>query len=149
MLHLARHSAFTPQDLQKMMGFSVGFDSIFDRFFDMDLTRDSGYPPYNIRKINEAQYVIEIALAGFSKDDIEVELTEGNLAVRSKKEEETNGEDSFVHKGIAKRSFLRSWTLSDDIIVQGADLKDGMLIINLEKVIPDEKKPRLIQIGSK
>jgi molecular chaperone IbpA len=114
----------------------------------MDTTRDSGYPPYNIRKINEAQYVIEIALAGFSKDDIEVELTEGNLAVRSKKEEETNGDDSFVHKGIAKRSFLRSWTLSDDIIVKGADLKDGMLIINLEKVIPDEKKPRLIQIGS-
>ena len=148
MLHLARHSAFTPQDLQKMMGFSVGFDSVFDRFFDMDTTRDSGYPPYNIRKINEAQYVIEIALAGFSKDDIEIEVTEGNLAVRSKKEEETNGDDSFVHKGIAKRSFLRSWTLSDDIIVQGADLKDGMLIINLEKVIPDEKKPRLIQIGS-
>ena len=148
MFTLARHSAFTPQDLQKMMGFSVGFDSIFDRFFDMDLTRDSGYPPYNIRKINEAQYVIEIALAGFSKDDIEVEVTEGTLAVRSKKEEETNGDDSFVHKGIAKRSFLRSWTLSDDIIVKGADLKDGMLIINLEKVIPDEKKPRLIQIGS-
>ena len=148
MLHLARHSAFTPQDLQKMMGFSVGFDSVFDRFFDMDTTRDSGYPPYNIRKINEAQYVIEIALAGFSKDDIEIELTEGNLAVRSKKEEETNGDDSFVHKGIAKRSFLRSFTLSDDIIVKGADLKDGMLIINLEKVIPDEKKPRLIQIGS-
>ena len=148
MLHLARHSAFTPQDLQKMMGFSVGFDSIFDRFFDMDTTRDSGYPPYNIRKINEAQYVIEIALAGFSKDDIEVEVTEGTLTVRSKKEEETNGDESFVHKGIAKRSFLRSWTLSDDIIVKGADLKDGMLIINLEKVIPDEKKPRLIQIGS-
>ena len=148
MLHLARHSAFTPQDLQKMMGFSVGFDSVFDRFFDMDTTRDSGFPPYNIRKINEAQYVIEIALAGFSKDDIEIELTEGNLAVRSKKEEETNGDESFVHKGIAKRSFLRSWTLSDDIIVKGADLKDGMLIINLEKVIPDEKKPRLIQIGS-
>ena len=148
MFQLARHSAFTPQDLQKMMGFSVGFDSVFDRFFDMDTTRDSGYPPYNIRKINEAQYVIEIALAGFSKDDIEIELTEGNLAVRSKKEEETNGDESFVHKGIAKRSFLRSWTLSDDIIVKGADLKDGMLIINLEKVIPDEKKPRLIQIGS-
>ena len=148
MLQLARHSAFTPQDLQKMMGFSVGFDSIFDRFFDMDTTRDSGYPPYNIRKINEAQYVIEIALAGFSKDDIEVEVTEGTLAVRSKKEEETNGDESFVHKGIAKRSFLRTYTLSDDVVVQGADLKDGMLIINLEKVIPDEKKPRLIQIGS-
>ena len=149
MFTLARHSAFTPQDLQKMMGFSVGFDSIFDRFFDMDTTRDSGYPPYNIRKINEAQYVIEIALAGFSKEDIEVEVTEGNLTIRSKEEKETDEDESFVHKGIAKRSFLRSFTLSDDIIVKGADLKDGMLIINLEKVIPDEKKPRLIQIGSK
>jgi len=149
MFTLARHSAFTPQDLQKMMGFSVGFDSVFDRFFDMDLTRDSGYPPYNIRKINEAQYVIEIALAGFSKEDIEVEVTEGNLTIRSKEEKETDEDESFVHKGIAKRSFLRSFTLSDDIIVKGADLKDGMLIINLEKVIPDEKKPRLIQIGSK
>ena len=151
MFTLARHSAFTPQDLQKMMGFSVGFDSIFDRFFDMDTTRDSGYPPYNIRKINEAQYVIEIALAGFSKDDIEVELTEGTLTVRSKKlEEQTemDSEGSYVHKGIAKRSFLRCWTLSDDIFVKGADLKDGMLVINLEKVIPDEKKPRLIKIGS-
>ena len=148
MFTLARHSAFTPQDLQKMMGFSVGFDSVFDRFFDMDLTRDSGYPPYNIRKINEAQYVIEIALAGFSKEDIEVEVTEGNLAIRSKEEKETDEDDSFVHKGIAKRSFLRSFTLSDDIIVKGADLKDGMLIIDLEKVIPEEKKPRLIQIGS-
>ena len=151
MLQLARHSAFTPQDLQKMMGFSVGFDSIFERFFDMDTTRDSGYPPYNIRKINEAQYVIEIALAGFSKDDIEVEVTEGTLTIRSKKLEEQTvevSEDSYVHKGIAKRSFLRCWTLSDDIFVKGADLKDGMLVINLEKVIPDEKKPRLINIGS-
>ena len=151
MFTLARHSAFTPQDLQKMMGFSVGFDSIFERFFDMDTTRDSGYPPYNIRKINEAQYVIEIALAGFSKDDIEVEVTEGTLTIRSKKLEdqvELNSEDSYVHKGIAKRSFLRCWTLSDDMVVGGADLKDGMLVINLEKVIPDEKKPRLINIGS-
>ena len=148
MFTLARHSAFTPQDLQKMMGFSVGFDSVFDRFFDMDLTRDSGYPPYNIRKINEAQYVIEIALAGFSKEDIEVEVTEGNLTIRSKEEKETDEDESFVHKGIAKRSFMRTFSLSDDIIVKGADLKDGMLIVELEKVIPDEKKPRLIQIGS-
>ena len=149
---LARHSAFTPQDFQKAMGFSIGFDSLFDRLFDMDTTRDSGYPPYNIRKVNELQYVIELALAGFSKDDIEVEVTEGQLAIRSKKLEEkteVNSDDSFVHKGIAKRSFMRQFTLSDDIIVKGADLKDGILIIDLEKVIPDEKKPRLIQIGSK
>ena len=70
-MFLARHSAFTPQDLQKVMGHTIGFDTIFDRLFDMDLTRDSGYPPYNIRKINELQYYIELALAGFSKEDIE------------------------------------------------------------------------------
>ena len=149
MLHLARHSAFTPQDLQKMMGFSVGFDSIFDRFFDMDLTRDSGYPPYNIRKDSELTYSIEVALAGFSKDDIEVEVTDGQLVIRSKEnEKDEDKSESFVHKGIARRSFNRTFSLSDDIIVKGADLKDGMLIIDLERVIPDEKKPRLIEIGS-
>ena len=149
MFQLARHSAFTPQDIQKMMGFSVGFDSVFDRFFDMDTNREQGYPPYNIRKVNDLQYVIELALAGFSKDDIEVELTDGLLAIRSKdRKEEEEDSDSFVHKGIARRSFSRTYTLSDDVIVKGADLKDGMLIINLERVIPDEKKPRLIQIGT-
>ena len=145
---LARHSAFTPQDFQKMLGFSVGFDSVFERFFDMDTNREQGYPPYNIRKINDIQYVIELALAGFSKDDIEVELTDGQLVIRSKDRKEEEDSDSFVHKGIARRSFSRTYTLSDDVVVKGADLKDGMLIINLERVIPDEKKPRLIQIGS-
>tara|TARA_B100001013_G_C24593457_1_gene435781 strand:+ start:931 stop:1329 length:399 start_codon:yes stop_codon:yes gene_type:complete len=132
------------------MGFTIGFDSLFDRLFDMDTTRDSqGYPPYNIRKVNDLQYVIELALAGFSKDDIEVEVTDGQLSIRSKEEKKEEEESSyFVHKGIAKRSFSRTYTLSDDIIVKGADLKDGMLIVELEKVIPDEKKPRLIQIGS-
>ena len=148
-MFLARHSAFTPQDLQKVMGHTIGFDTIFDRLFDMDLTRDSGYPPYNIRKINEFQYTIELALAGFSKSDIEIEVTDGQLAIRSKEDiMKDDSNDSFVHKGIAKRSFMRSFSLSDDIIVKGADLKDGMLIVELERVIPDEKKPRLIQIGS-
>ena len=147
---LARHSALTPQDFQKMMGFTIGFDSLFDRLFDMDTTREpQGYPPYNIRKVNDLQYVIELALAGFSKDDIEVEVTDGQLSIRSKEEKKEEEESSyFVHKGIAKRSFSRTYTLSDDIIVKGADLKDGMLTVNLEKVIPDEKKPRLIQIGT-
>ena len=149
---LARHSALTPQDFQRWQGLSIGFETFFDRIFDMDTTRDSqGYPPYNIRKVNDLQYIIELALAGFSKDDIEVEVTDGQLAIRSKKleeKEETTSKDSFVHKGIARRSFSRTYTLSDDIIVKGADLKDGMLTVNLEKVIPDEKKPRLIQIKS-
>ena len=146
---LARHSAFTPQDFQKLMGHTVGFDTIFHRFFNMDITRESGNPPYNIRKQNELQYSIELALAGFSKEDIEVEVTDGQLVIRSKEnEKEEEKSESFVHKGIARRSFMRTFSLSDDIIVKGADLKDGMLIVDLERVIPDEKKPRLIQIGS-
>ena len=155
MYTLAPHTFPTPQDLQKMLGFSVGFDTFFNRLSNVD-TAQTSYPPYNIRKINDLQYVVELALAGFTKDDIEVELTEGTLTVRSilKKddggdndESSSNNEIGFVHRGIAKRSFSRSFQLSDDIVVKNADLKDGMLIVNLERVIPEEKKPRLIPIG--
>ena len=135
-----------------MLGFSVGFDGLFNRLNTMD-TAQSGYPPYNIRKINDLQYVVELALAGFSKSDIEVEVTDGTLTIRSTTEKDDgadndeNNEINFVHRGIAKRTFSRAFQLSDDIIVQSADLQDGMLIVNLERVIPDEKKPRLIPIG--
>ena len=152
MYTLAPHTFPTPQDLQKMLGFSVGFDGLFNRLNTMD-TAQSGYPPYNIRKINDLQYVVELALAGFSKSDIEVEVTDGTLTIRSTTEKDDgadndeNNEINFVHRGIAKRTFSRAFQLSDDIIVQSADLQDGMLIVNLERVIPDEKKPRLIPIG--
>ena len=152
MYTLAPHTFPTPQDLQKMLGFSVGFDGLFNRLNSMD-TAQSGYPPYNIRKINDLQYVVELALAGFSKSDIEVEVTDGTLTIRSTTEKDDgadndeNNEINFVHRGIAKRTFSRAFQLSDDIIVQSADLQDGMLIVNLERVIPDEKKPRLIPIG--
>ena len=152
MLHhtLAPFTSLTPQDFQKRLGFSVGFDSVFDSFLNMDITRDTGYPPYNIRKLNEYQYAIEMALAGFSKQDIEVEAEDGRLTVRSKSdtsEEQGDNNDNYVHRGIAKRSFLRQFNLSDDIIVKSADLKDGMLTVSLEREIPEEKKPRLIPIG--
>ena len=152
MLTLAPHTFPTQQDLQKMLGFSVGFDGLFNRLNTMD-TAQSGYPPYNIRKINDLQYVVELALAGFSKSDIEVEVTDGTLTIRSTTakddgaDNDENNEINFVHRGIAKRTFSRAFQLSDDIIVKNADLQDGMLIVNLERVIPDEKKPRLIPIG--
>ena len=152
MLTLAPHTFPTQQDLQKMLGFSVGFDGLFNRLNTMD-TAQSGYPPYNIRKLNDLQYVVELALAGFSKSDIEVEVTEGTLTIRSTTakddgaDNDENNEINFVHRGIAKRTFSRAFQLSDDIIVKNADLQDGMLIVNLERVIPDEKKPRLIPIG--
>ena len=152
MLTLAPHTFPTQQDLQKMLGFSVGYDGLFNRLNTMD-TAQSGYPPYNIRKLNDLQYVVELALAGFSKSDIEVEVTDGTLTIRSVTakddgaDNDENNEINFVHRGIAKRTFSRAFQLSDDIIVQSADLQDGMLIVNLERVIPDEKKPRLIPIG--
>jgi len=148
MYTLAPHTFPTPQDLQKMLGFSVGFDGFFNRLTNMDIAQ-SGYPPYNIRKINELQYVVELALAGFSKSDIEVEVTDGTLTIRTAtaKDDGTDNDENFVHRGIAKRTFSRQFNLSDDIIVKNADLQDGMLIVNLERVIPDEKKPRLIPIG--
>ena len=149
MLTLAPHTFPTQQDLQKMLGFSVGFDGLFNRLSNVD-TAQSGYPPYNIRNLNDLQYVVELALAGFSKSDIEVEVTDGTLTIRSvtaKDDDGADNDENFVHRGIAKRTFSRQFNLSDDIIVKNADLQDGMLIVNLERVIPDEKKPRLIPIG--
>ena len=147
MYTLAPHTFPTPQDLQKMLGFSVGFDGFFNRLTNMDIAQ-SGYPPYNIRKLNDLQYVVELALAGFSKSDIEVEVTDGTLTIRTvAKDDGADNDENFVHRGIAKRTFSRQFNLSDDIIVKNADLKDGMLIVNLERIIPDEKKPRLIPIG--
>ena len=88
-----------------------------------------------------------MAVAGLSEDDLEVELKEGMLSVRSK--QSTEDESTYVHRGIAKRTFERAWTLSDDIVVKGCDLINGMLTVELEKIIPEEKRARLIPIGDK
>ena len=145
----ASHMPLNFGDMEKALGFTVGFDSMFDRLFgalDHPNASHQGYPPYNIRKDGETKYFIEMAVAGFSEEDLEVELKEGILSVRSgvgKKEEEVE----YVHRGIAKRTFERNFTLSDDVIVKGCDLNNGMLIVELEKVIPEEKRARLIPIG--
>ena len=146
MLHLARYSSIRPSDLEKALGITVGFDSMFDRLFD-DVERNGNipsYPPYNIRKDQEDFYTIEMAVAGFSKEDLEAELKDGVLTVRSRPEKV---EGEYLHKGIAKRSFSKSFTLADDMVIQGADLVNGMLTINLERIVPEEKKPRMIEIG--
>ena len=143
---LAQHTNFTAGDLERFMGLTVGFDTIFDRLMNFSPTQqESGYPPYNIRKVDDYNYVIEIALAGFSERDIEVEVADGVVSVRSKEDKDTD-ETEYVHRGIARRSFARKWTLSDDMIVNGAEFQNGLLNINLEKVVPDEKKPRIVPI---
>ena len=146
MLHLARYSSITPSDFDKALGITVGFDSMFDRLFgDVERSENQGcFPPYNIRKDEENLYTIEMAVAGFSKEDLEAELKEGVLTVRSKTDQE---EGEYLHRGIAKRAFTRSFTISDDVIVKGADLVNGMLTISLERIVPEEKKSRMIEIG--
>ena len=144
MVTLAHHTNFTAGDLERFMGLSIGFDSLFDRIPTV-AQQDNGYPPYNIRKVDDYIYVIEIALAGFSERDIEVEVADGVISVRSKEDKDTDT-TQYVPRGIARRSFARKWTLSDDMVVNGAEFQNGLLNINLEKVVPEEKKPRIVPI---
>jgi len=136
-------------DYNHMTPYAVGFDRTFDRLFDYvtHQAESTGFPPYNIQKTEDYKFEIEMALAGFSKKDIEVEVAEGVLTVKSTKDKDTGSTDEFtLYKGISQRNFKRKFTLADDIVVNGAELKDGMLTISLERIVPEEKKPQLITI---
>ena len=130
--------------------FSVGFDDIFAHFNDtLEYTanQSQSYPPYNINKLDDLNWEIEMALAGFSKDDIEISYADNQLTIKSvlaKDEIEQNSKT--VHRGISKRQFTRRFTLADEVVVNSAELKDGMLVVDLEKIVPEAKKPRTIKI---
>ena len=132
---------------------TVGFDPIFDRFermFDEDFftTPMVNYPPYNIVKTGDYTYDIELALAGFNKKDIDVSYEDGIVTVKTIHEtsEETDANGSVLHRGISKRHFTKSFTIADDVEVKGAELKDGLLKISLERIIPEAKKARAIEV---
>tara|TARA_B100001248_G_scaffold259996_1_gene247192 strand:- start:438 stop:863 length:426 start_codon:yes stop_codon:yes gene_type:complete len=128
--------------------FSVGFDDLFDHFnntLEYSVKQQTSYPPYNINKVDELNYQIEMALAGFNKKDIEIKSADSQLTIKSV-ENDDKDEKETLHRGISKRKFSRTFTLADDIKVNGAELKDGMLLIDLEKIVPEEKKPRTIDI---
>ena len=129
----------------------LGFEPLFDRLQRLSESNDrsSSYPPYNISKDGNF-FAIEVAVAGLSKDDIQVELANGVLTISydGPKTEVVNGENTVVYQGIAQRAFKQQFTLSEDVVVQGAELVNGLLTISLEKIIPDEKKPRMIEIKS-
>ena len=137
-------------NLNQLTPYAVGFDRVFDQLntYARNNATSTGFPPYNIRKGGDYTYAIEMALAGFSKKDIEIEVKEGLLTVRSVKEDdETNEEyDSKIYRGISYRKFNRKFTLADDIVVNDASLENGMLEITLERIVPDAKKPRKIAI---
>ena len=131
---------------------SVGFDNVFDHFgsmFEDDMFDISvpNYPPYNIVKVKDNHYNIEVALAGYNKKDIEVNYENNMLTIKTadqKSENKKEGEN--IYKGIAQRMFKKSFTIADDCKVTGAELKDGLLKVSLEKVIPEHKKARTITI---
>ena len=135
-------------DINQITPFSVGFDRVFDRLVDYGTTYETGgFPPYNIRKTDDFKHVIEIALAGFSKGEIEVILTDGVLEIKSSNLPTTEKpKDDLIHKGIAKRAFTRKFTLADDIEVKDAKLENGLLVIDLEQIVPEHKKPKTIKV---
>ena len=130
--------------------FNVGFDSLFDRLIDFQTTvnptQKIAYPHYNVAKVGEDEFVIELALAGFSEENLSVTVKEHNLEVRGEIPDK-NGE-TVIHRGISTRSFNRRWNLSDTIEVTGADFTNGLLTVRLKNVIPEEKKPRVININT-
>ena len=128
------HSANLPELLEKITRNSIGMDDYLNRFWDLDTS--SNYPPYNIVQVNNVESRLEIALAGFKKNEVRVYTEFGKLYVEGKKEEsETVGE--FVHKGLAQRNFTRVCTLSDDTEIRDVRFNDGLLVVELGKVVPE------------
>lgn len=134
-------------DIPSIHKFTVGFDQMFD-----DLLRNSSnqsqtnYPPYNLIKFSDDKYAIELAVAGFKEGDIEVTLEKNQLTVKGEKAIDLSENAEYVHRGISGRTFQRVWTLADHVEVANAVVKDGILTISLERIIPEEQKPKKIAI---
>ena len=132
---LARyHAANLPELFEKISRNSIGMDDYLNRFWDEPT--NSNYPPYNLIQVNNVESRLEIALAGFKKDEVSVYTEFGKLYVEGKKEESKDAGE-FVHKGLAQRSFSRVWTISDDTEVRGVRFDDGLLVVELGKIVPD------------
>ena len=128
------HAANLPELLERIQKNSIGMDDYFNRFWESETP--SNYPPYNIVQVNNVESRIEIALAGFKKDEVKVYTEFGKLYVEGKKEESKDAGE-FVHKGLAQRSFTRVWSISDDTEVRDVRFNDGLLVIDLGKVVPE------------
>ena len=123
----------------------LGFETLVDRLERISNESQSGYPPYNIFK-DGLKFMIEIALAGIDLKDVDIELCDGVLTIKHDGPKEDNSAEEALHKGIAKRAFKLKFTLAEDLEVLGAAIKNGLLTVNLERVVPDHKKPRVIEV---
>ena len=129
--------------------FTIGFDRTFDTLALLANSKQqtSNYPPYNIRKLSEDKYTIELAVAGFEESEIDIEAAGENLTIKGSKDQDAS--EGLVHQGLAARNFNKTFVLSDDMVIKGAALSNGMLYIGIERIIPEEKKPRKIDFTSK
>ena len=134
-------SAF-PQVESRLIGFDRVFDAV-NRLHSIEGGQSNSFPPYNIKKLDDENYEITLALAGFKKSELSVVVEDGNLVVKGEQEK---SEDEFLHKGIAERNFTRTWALADEVKVSGSKLEDGVLTISLVHEIPEDKKPIEIKI---
>ena len=125
----------------------VGFDRVIDLLNQNFEVSVNSYPPFNIEKLDEENYEIQMALAGFKESDLNVTVEDGTLTVEG--DQSSSEESDYIHQGIAERKFKKSWSLADTVIVEGAKLTDGILKVALKNVIPEEKKPQTIKIKTK
>ena len=143
-----------PSIFNQLRPVSIGFDNIFDHFERMFDDSDeffrkptAAFPFYNIVKTGDTTYNIEVALAGYTKKDIQVDFADNLLTIKSVKEEKDSKESNgIIHKGIAKRYFSKVFTIADDVEIKGAELKDGLLKVSLNKILPESKKSRSIEV---
>jgi len=124
--------------------YSIGFDRMFNSL--LDAPASTNYPPYNIVKTSDEKYCIELAIAGFNKSDIEIESKDNVLTVESKSRPEGDDDKEYLHKGISARSFKKAFNLAEYVTVNGASFKDGILSIELERIVPEAMKPKSIKI---
>ena len=125
---------------------TVGFDNVFDQLSSLSQFEIPKYPPYNIKKIDDNKYQLEMALAGFTKTDLEVEVKDNTLTVTGNSADDTENTNSCVYKGIAQRAFTRQWTLMNCLKVFSANFKDGVLVVDMELNEPEEEKGKKIEV---
>jgi len=135
--------AVSPADFANLSRALIGFDQIFNQRLQQ---ANSNYPPHNIVKYSDSQYAIEIAVAGFSKEEITVEVDQDQLVVRGVQGEVVNESKEYLHRGLASRNFEQTWTLAEYMEVKDAEVKDGMLVIQIDRIMPEALKPRQIVI---
>lgn len=133
-------------DIPNIHKFAVGFDSVFDELL-RTTAQTTNYPPYNIVKHSEDKFAIELAVAGFKNGDIDVQVERNQLTVTGEQSVNLDQQVEYLHHGISSRSFTRTWTLADHVVISGAEVANGILTINLERIIPEDQKPKKIAIN--